>query len=150
MVVESFNIGMEAHDRYAHNQSQLEQYAHELSPDKAGVVASHTTIQKLTPDVPRLVTLMRLNRKKMWANFETPKNFFSQRRASSYVAPSLGNREKLSADRQRVTALLDQNEGFTDAAEQPGQTVLQFLADVQYTNDMTDDAYANMKRFVQG
>ncbi|MCP5469498.1 MAG: DUF5399 family protein [Chlamydiales bacterium] len=169
---------MKAHDDYAHRQASFEKYTtdYNLTPEKSGVVAAHTSIQKLRPDIPQLIRLMRLDRRKTWADFGIPKDYYYQRSASAYIAASLGNQEKIAADMQRLAAMIEQQGGFVDAAEDErlwekegekdqqqkqeqseegsvedeGQTIIQFLHLIKVTNEMIDEVYARMKQFLQG
>lgn len=154
-MVESFNIGMKAHDDYARAQKQLEAYkdVYKISPERAGIIASHTFVQQLTPEIPHIVRLMRLDQRILWAFFDLfdyfKKERHKRRLKSRYLIPSFGAPENLDAEMQKLIGFLEEHKEETQSFEE-GQTILEFLTSVKETNLMIDEVHARIKQFVQG
>ncbi|MCH9610156.1 MAG: hypothetical protein S4CHLAM81_07300 [Chlamydiales bacterium] len=145
-MAESWNVDPAAHDFYAQGVRQLQEFEQTLKPPKdSGTVAHHTTVLQLQPEVPHVVRLMRQDHRKSWADFAYPTNYFSWRYQSSYF---LGSNDKIAADRERVIAHNEQNQGYGDSHE--GETIANFLTKVTNYNDLVSDVMARIKQFLQG
>ena len=151
-MVESWNIGMGAHDTYAKGVEGLREFSESLrlTPSETGAVVHHTSVLKLKPEVPQLVLLMRQNLRKNWANFSIPKEYYQWRRDRSYfLAPN----EKVLADKERLAAFVDQQRGLVDEEKSPGvdgETLINFLSEVQVYNGLVGEVEARTRQFLQG
>lgn len=150
-MVESWNIGMGAHDTYAKGVEGLREFSEslKLTPSETGAIVHHTTILKLKPDIPQLAVLMRLNRRKTWADFSFPEAYFLWRRRRSYF---LDLNEKIYADKERLAAYVDQHRGFQqdEEEESDSQTLMQFLEEVADYNNLVAEVEARTRQFLQG
>src|SRR5690242_14790874 len=99
-MVEIYSYDITTHERYAHDQQEVEAFRkqYHLPPSGAGLVAVQTKVLDFVPKHPAIVLLMQTYQRKMWARFAIPKNYYLQRFSSSYVAPSLGAKERQDAD----------------------------------------------------
>ncbi len=151
-MVESYNIGIDAHDKYAQRIEGLREYeqSYPLSSAQTGAIASHTSVLKLRPDMPHIILLMRLNKKKQWALFGIPSRFYNRRHSTSYI---LSDPEELDADIATLSSYVEQYAGLVDEEEGPfsdGQTLMQFISHAKNYNLMVDEVHARMKQFMQG
>lgn len=175
-MVEIYNYDASTHERFARDQQEVEAFRkqYHLPPSGGGQIASaQTRVLDFIPKHPAMVLLLQTFQRKNWAGFVIPKNYYLQRFASSYVAPSLGSKERQDADIQRLEAYLkrkthgrfvrgqrDQEEGGQKRQEQEGQEEHEIVEEgeilmnllekgVQETNTMVDYVYARMHQFVQ-
>ena len=147
-MVESWNIGIQAHDSYAKRVEGLREFEQSLrlAPSESGRIATHTTILKLRPEIPQIILLMRLDKRKTWAGFSFPEAYYLWRRRRSYfLAPN----EKLFADRDRIASYLEQHGGY-DEDEQEGKSLMEFFEEVAAYNDLVSEVEARTKQFLQG
>jgi hypothetical protein len=169
-MVEIYSYDVTTHERYAYDQQNIEAFRkqYHLSPSGARLVAIQTKILDFVPKHPAIVLLMQTYQRKMWARFMIPKNYYLQRFASSYVAPSLGSKEKQEADIHRLEAYLqrktrghfgrgregEEKEGEEESEEDKmiheGEALINLIEKgVQETNTLVDYIFARMHQFVQ-
>lgn len=169
-MVEIYSYDITTHERFARDQREVEEFRkqYHIPPSRAGVVAVQTRILDFIPKHSAIVLLMQTYQRKMWARFTIPKNYYLQRFASSYIAPSLGVHEKQDADTHRIEAFLkrktkgrfvrkgkkdDQGQREKNEEEQmgeEGEILMEMLEKgVKETNEMVDFVYARMHQFVQ-
>lgn len=153
-MVEIYSYDITTHERFAHDQQQAEAFRkqYHITPSGARQVAVHTTVLDFIPKHPAVVLLMQTYQRKMWANFSIPKNYYLQRFASSYVAPSLGSKEKQNADINRLEAFIKKRTQSRTSPEllREGETLINLLEKgVKETNDMIDYVIARMHQFIQ-
>ncbi len=162
-MVEIYSYDINTHERFANDQKGIEDFRRQyhLPPSRSNQVAIQSKVLNFIPLHPALTTLMQTYQRKMWARFEIPKNFFSQRRSSSYVAPSLGGNEKLTADANRVRAFVKKKRRRNqlvrkellkeeDDLDHEGETLAELLEKgVKETNEMVDYIISRMHQFVQ-
>lgn len=169
-MVEIYSYDITTHERYAHDQQEVEAFRkqYHLPPAGARHVAVQTKILDFVPKHSAIVLLMQTYQRKLWARFTIPKNYHTQRISSSYVAPSLGPPEKQDADIHRLEAYLKkrthgrfvrkeqrdhvEGEKERDEAElmDEGEALIDLLQKgVKETNQMVDFVIARMHQFVQ-
>jgi Family of unknown function (DUF5399) len=173
-MVEIYSYEVTAHERFARDQQEVEAFRkqYHLPPSRAGVVAVQTKILDFVPKHPAVVLLMQTYQRKMWARFSIPKNYYLQRFASSYVAPSLGSSERQDADVHKLEAYMkrktrgrfdrkkrdqekeegNQQRGSSSEEEviEEGEALIRLLENgVKETNEMIDYVIARMHQFVQ-
>ncbi len=170
-MVEIYSYDITTHERYAHDQQEVEAFRkqYHLTPSGAGIVAVQTKILDFVPKHPAIVLLMQTYQRKMWARFAIPKNYYLQRFASSYVAPSLGSKERQDADVHKLETFLnrkthgrfERKEGEEEKKLPPGNrdeavmieegvALINLLEHgVKETNEMIDYVIARMHQFVQ-
>jgi hypothetical protein len=174
-MVEIYSYDITNHERFARDQQEIEAFRkqYHISPSGARQVAVQTTILDFVPKHPAVVLLMQTYQRKMWARFMIPKNYYLQRFSSSYVAPSLGPKEKQDADIHRLEAYLnrkthgrfvhnkpdqedkdEQKKEEKDQEEgemiQEGEALITLLEKgVKDTNEMVDYVFARMHQFIQ-
>ena len=173
-MVEIYNYEVTTHERFARDQQEVEAFRkqYHMPPGRAGVIAVQTKILDFVPKHPAIVLLMQTYQRKMWARFVIPKNYYLQRFSSSYVAPSLGAKERQEADVYKLEAYIKrktrgrfdrkQREQQREKAgrEQPasaeeeimeeGEALIHLLEQgVKETNEMIDYVIARMNQFIQ-
>lgn len=170
-MVEIYSYDTAIHERFARDQEQIEAFRkqYHLPPSGARLVAVQTKILDFVPKHPAIVLLMQTYQRKMWARFTIPKNYYLQRFASSYVAPSLGAKEKQDADIHRLEAYLKrkthgrfvrkkeqmrekerEKEREEDEIIREGEALIDLLEKgVKETNGLVDFVFARMHQFVQ-
>jgi hypothetical protein len=176
-MVEIYSYDITTHERFARDQQEVEAFRRQyhLPPSGARIVAVQTKILDFVPKHPAIVLLMQTYQRKIWARFMIPKNYYLQRFASSYVAPSLGPREKQDADIHRLEAYLnhkthgrykkekeEREEGRGGEEEKEkgdeeeaalldeGKALIHLLEKgVKETNQLVDYVIARMHQFVQ-
>ncbi|MCH9627239.1 MAG: hypothetical protein S4CHLAM2_08740 [Chlamydiales bacterium] len=170
-MVEIYSYDITTHERFARDQQEIEAFRkqYHIPPGRAKIVAVHTRVLDFVPKHPALVLLMQTYQRKMWARFMIPKNYYTQRFASSYVAPSLGGTKKQSADIHKIHAFLknqtrgrkvrsreerkDQDESEKNRDEQlvdEGEVIVDMIEKgVKETNEMIDYIISRMHQFVQ-
>jgi hypothetical protein len=174
-MVEIYSYDITAHERFAHDQQEIEAFRkqYHLPPGGARIVAIQTKILDFVPKHPAIVLLMQTYQRKMWARFMIPKNYYMQRFASSYVAPSLGGKERQEADIHRLETYIKRRtrgrfdrkeherqekegekerepESEEEAMIREGEKLINLLEKgVKETNDMVDYVVARMHQFVQ-
>jgi hypothetical protein len=175
-MVEIYSYDISTHERFARDQQQIEAFRkqYHIPPSGARQVAVQTTVLDFIPKHPAIVLLMQTYQQKLWARFVIPKNYYLQRFASSYVAPSLGAKEKQDADIHRLEAYLkrktqgrfvrkeqregkeekgrDQRRGNREEEEiaDEGEALIELLEKgVKETNEMIDYIFSRMHQFIQ-
>lgn len=179
-MVEIYSYEVTTHERFARDQQEIEAFRkqYHMPPSRAGIVAVQTKILDFVPKHPAIVLLMQTYQRKMWARFMIPKNYYLQRFASSYVAPSLGSKERQEADMHKLEAYIKrktrgrfdrkqrdeqrQQEQGQDQKRQErgtlaeeeimeeGEALINLLEHgVKETNEMIDYVIARMHQFVQ-
>jgi hypothetical protein len=172
-MVEIFSYDITHHEQYARDQLAVEAFRkqYHLPPAGARHVAVQTKILDFVPKYPAIDLLMKPYQRKMWAGFCFPKNYYLQRFASSYVAPSLGTNEKQLADIHRLEGYLrQQTQGrilrkspreAREEQEEEEQNEEEQMSDeceklvnllekgIRETNQMVDYIFARMHQFVQ-
>jgi Family of unknown function (DUF5399) len=173
-MVEIYSYDITTHERFARDQQQVEAFRkqYHIPPSGARQVAVQTTVLDFIPKHPAIVLLMQTYQQKIWARFEIPRNYYLQRFAASYVAPSLGTKEKQDADIHRLEAYLkrktrgrfvrrqereekeqkEQQRGNQEeeAIIEEGEVLIQLLEKgVKETNEMIDYIFARMHQFIQ-
>ena len=174
-MVEIYSYDISTHERFARDQQDIEAFRkqYHIPPGGTRVVAVQTRILDFVPKHPAIALLMQTYQRKMWARFMIPKNYYLQRFASSYVAPSLGAKEKQEADIHRLEAYLkrktqgrfvrkrqerekerENRQGRENKEEEEmieeGEALINMLEKgVKETNEMIDYVFARMHQFVQ-
>jgi hypothetical protein len=175
-MVEIYSYDITTHERFARDQQEVEAFRkqYHLPPGGARAIAVQTKILDFVPKHPAIVLLMQTYQRKMWARFMIPKNYYLQRFSSSYVAPSLGSKERQEADIQRLEAYLkrktrgrfvrrkeeeqegeqqQEREGGRGDEEEmihEGEALIAMLEKgVKETNELVDYIFARMHQFVQ-
>ncbi len=172
-MVEIYSYDITTSERFARDQQQVEAFRRQyhIPPSGARQVAVQTTILDFIPKHPAIALLMQTYQRKIWARFMIPKNYYMQRFASSYVAPSLGTQEKQEADIHRLEAYLkrkthgrfvrrkereekgdEERREHTEEEEmvEEGETLITLLEiGVKETNDLIDYIVARMHQFIQ-
>jgi len=176
-MVEIYSYDITTHERFARDQQEVEEFRkqYHLPPSGARAVAVQTRILDFIPKHPAIALLMQSHQRKMWARFAIPKNYYLQRFASSYVAPSLGSKERQDADIHRLEAYLkrkthgrfvhrerreeqeqekegrdQKKKGDEEAMIDEGEALIHLLEKgVKETNEMVDFIFARMHQFVQ-
>jgi len=164
-MVEIYSYDITTHERFARDQQEIEAFRQQyhVPPSGARLIAIQTKVLDFIPKHTAIALLFQIYQKKTWARFAIPKNFHNQRFLSSYVAPSLGSKEKQDADIHKVEAILkrlgkdrrgkqqqqdDESEG--DEASEEGELIIQLLEKgVKETNEMVDYVIARMHQFIQ-
>jgi hypothetical protein len=172
IMVEIYSYEITTHERFARDQQEIEAFRkqYHIPPSSAGIVAIQTKILDFVPKHPALVLLMQTYQRKNWARFTIPQNYYLQRFTSSYIAPSLGSRDKQDADvykiegyvKQKTRRRLDrkqkeqqgrqQSQSGDDEEEivQEGEALIKMLKHgVKETNGMIDYIVARMYQFIQ-
>ena len=170
--MEIYNYEVTTHERFARDQQEVEAFRkqYHMPLGRAGVIAVQTKILDFVPKHPAIVLLMQTYQRKMWARFVIPKNYYLQRFSSSYVAPSLGAKERQEADVHKLEAYIKrktrgrfdrkQREQQKEGREQPvsaeeeimeeGEALIHLLEHgVKETNEMIDYVIARMNQFIQ-
>lgn len=169
-MVEIYSYDITTHERYAHDQQEIEAFRkqYHIPPSRAGLVAVQTRVLDFIPKHPAVVLLMQSYQRKMWARFVIPKNYYTQRFSSSYVAPSLGTIEKQEADIHKIQAFLKNQtrgrmvrrkeergeEGRERSRDEElideGEAIIEMMEKgVKETNEMVDFVISRMHQFVQ-
>ncbi|MCH9609328.1 MAG: hypothetical protein S4CHLAM45_08000 [Chlamydiales bacterium] len=168
-MVEVFNIGIGQHERYAQDQEMVEKFQEQyhMPPAGARYIAGQTKILDLVPKQPALELLMQTQKRKSWAQFKSPQNFYNQSYASQFIVPSLGPIEKQDADIARIRAILEEEGDGQEEGDQPteeeegdgqeegdqpteGEILLDLLMTVRDTNEMIDYVHSRIGQFLQG
>ena len=172
-MVEIYSYDITTHERFARDQQEVEAFRKQYHIPTSGArqFAVQTKILDFVPKHPAVVLLMQTYQRKMWARFMIPKNYYLQRFASSYVAPSLGAKEKQEADIHRLEAFMKRKtngrfianssklesergrkKGSPEEEEmvKEGEILINLLEKgVKETNEMVDYVFARMHQFVQ-
>ncbi len=169
-MVEVHSYDITAHERYAYDQQEIEAFRkqYHVPPSGAKMVAVQTRVMDFIPKHPAIVMLMQTYQRKMWARFMIPKNYYTQRFTSSYVAPSLGSTEKQDADIYKIHAFLknqtrgrkirrkeerDEESGEKSRDEElmdESDALIEMMEKgVKETNEMVDFVISRMHQFVQ-
>jgi len=166
-MVEIYNYDIAAHERFARDQEEIEAFRsmYHIQPGRAGTDATQAQILDLVPKHSAMVLLMQTYQQKSWARFTMPKNYYSQRFSSSYIAPSLGPLNKQNADIHRLQAYLraqtkeEKEKGEKEKGEEreeeeelleEGSRLIELLEKgVKDTNVMIDEVRSRMQQFVQ-
>lgn len=171
-MVEIYSYDITTHERFARDQQEIEAFRkqYHVPPGGARQIAVQTTVLDFVPKHPAIVLLMQTYQRKMWARFMIPKNYYLQRFSSSYVAPSLGSKEKQDADIHRLEAFLkrkthgrfDRNQNHEKRGNEAGKksgeeemiregaALISLLEKgVKETNEMVDYVFARMHQFIQ-
>lgn len=164
-MVEIYSYDITTHERFARDQKEVEAFRkqYHIPPSASGVIAAQSRILDFVPKHPAIVTLMQTYQRKMWAGFMIPQNFYLQRFASSYVAPSLGSNEKQKADVQKLKLFIQRKKGtkpsekegrekrgMDEELEREGEALVGLLEKgIIETNEMVDFVIARMHQFVQ-
>lgn len=171
-MVEIYSYDIATHERFARDQQEVEAFRkqYHLPPSGAKLVAVQTKILDFVPKHPAIALLMQTYQQKMWARFMIPKNYYLQRFASSYVAPSLGSHDRQDADIHRIEAFLKRKtagryvkrreekeereregeKGEEEEMIEEGEALMNLLEKgVKETNEMIDFVFSRMHQFVQ-
>jgi hypothetical protein len=170
-MVEIYSYDITTHERFARDQQEIEAFRkqYHIPPSRAKLIAVQTRVLDFIPKQPAVALLMQTYQRKMWARFMIPKNYYTQRFTSSYVAPSLGTTEKQDADIHKIQAFIknqtrgrlvrrkeergDQGERERSRDEElmdEGETLIEMMEKgVKETNEMIDFVIARMHQFVQ-
>jgi hypothetical protein len=171
-MVEIYSYDIAAHERFARDQQEIDAFRkqYHLPPSGAKLVAVQTKILDFVPKHPATDLLMQTHQRKMWVRFTIPQNYYLQRFASSYVAPSLGSKEKQDADIYRLEAYLkrkthgrfvhakreeEKEEEKEEGGEEEemiheGEALIHLLEKgVKETNELVDFVFSRMHQFVQ-
>ncbi|MEZ5314963.1 MAG: DUF5399 family protein [Chlamydiales bacterium] len=163
-MVKIYNYDIHAHERFARDQEEVEAFykQYHLPISQSYLVAKQTSILDLIPKLSAIVRLMETYRKKTWAGFNIPENYYSQRLAASpYLAPSLGTPEKQIADINKIRTFLNtqaesrlsnkQKETQTsqDVLNQEGEAIIHMIEGIKQVNDMINFVITRMCQFVQ-
>lgn len=179
-MVEIYSYDVTSHERFARDQQEIEAFRlqYHLPPSGARFIALQTKVLDFIPKRTAVDVLFQVYQKKTWSRFEIPKNFHNQRFLSSYVAPSLGGREKQDADIQRIDSFLKKktagravvrsreereeeqsrrekdDEIFQmteeEQAMEEGELIIDLLEKgVKETNEMVEYIIARMHQFIQ-
>lgn len=178
-MVEIYSYDITTHERFARDQQEVEAFRkqYHIPPSRARMIAVQTQVLDFIPKHPALVLLMQTYQRKMWSSIMIPQNYYTQRFASSYVAPSLGTVEKQDADVHKIQAFvknqtrgrkvlrkerrdekekreeLEGNKGEKTQDElllEEGEAIVEMIEKgVQETNGMIDYIISRMHQFVQ-
>ena len=173
-MVEIFSYDITTHERFARDQQEIVAFGKQfhIPPSRAKMIAVQTRVLDFIPKHPALVLLMQTYQRQMWARFMIPKNYYTQRFTSSYVAPSLGTIDKQNADIHKVQAFLknqtrgrlirrkeerkDQDEGEEGERNRDeqlideGEAIIEMMEKgVKETNEMIDFIISRMHQFIQ-
>ncbi len=167
-MVEIYSYDITTHERFARDQQEVEAFHKQYHVPLSGakMIAVQTRVLDFVPKHPALVLLMQTYQRKMWARFMIPKNYYTQRFSSSYVAPSLGPVEKQDNDVHKIQGFMkNQTRGrmLRPKAERvqgeasPDETLLDegdllinmVEKGVKETNRMVDFIIERMHQFLQ-
>ncbi len=172
-MVEIYSYDITTHERFARDQQEIEAFRkqYHIPPSRAKMIAVQTRVLDFIPKHPAVVLLMQTYKRMMWARFMFPKNFYTQRFASSYVAPSLGTIEKQEADIHKIHAFLknqtrgrlvrrkeerqDQEKEERERSRDEelvdeGEAIIEMMEKgVKETNEMIDFVISRMHQFIQ-
>ena len=168
-MVEIYSYDITTHERFARDQQEVEAFRKQYHIPLSGVqvMAAQTRVLDFIPKHPALAMLLETYQQKMWARFMIPKNYYTQRFSSSYVAPSLGATEKQEADVHKIHAFIkNQTRGRKvrpkeerketgvknrdeDLSDEGGSIVEMMEKGVKETNEMVDFVISRMHQFVQ-
>lgn len=175
-MAEIYSYDISTHERFARDQKEIEAFRRQyhVPPSGARIIAMQARVLDFIPKLRALETLLGTYQGSTWARFGVPKNFHNQRYLTSYVAPSLGPKEKHDADIHKIEALIKQKEkGVSRKKEKDedqqqqhkdqqhesnedeifigeGQDIILLLEKgVKETNEMVDFVIARMHQFMQ-
>jgi hypothetical protein len=168
-MVEIYSYDISTHERFARDQQEIEAFRkqYHIPPGGARLVAVQTRILDFVPKHPAIVLLWQTYKRKMWAGFRIPEKYYLQRFASSYIAPSLGSKEKQDADINRLEAFLkrktnglferglnlEKNQSLNSEEKKminEGEALISLLEKgVKEPNELVDIIFARMHQFVQ-
>lgn len=169
-MVEIYSYDITAHERFAHDQQEIEAFRkqYHMPPSRAKMIAVQTRVLDFIPKHPAVALLMQTYQRKMWARFMIPKNYYTQRFASSYVAPSLGTIEKQDADIKKIRGFLknqmkgrivrrkeergkgERKKSQDEELMDEGEAIIEMIEKgVKETNEMVDYIISRMHQFVQ-
>ncbi len=168
-MVEIYSYDITTHERFARDQQEVEAFRkqYHIPPSGAKMVAVQTRVLDFIPKHPALVLLMQTYQRKMWARFMIPKNYYTQRFSSSYIAPSLGSTEKQDADIHKIQAFLknqtrgrkirpkeervaSEERNRDEQLMDEGDTIVEMMEKgIKETNEMIDFIISRMHQFVQ-
>lgn len=171
-MVEIYSYDITTHERFARDQQEVEAFRlqYHVPPSGARLIAAQSKVLDFIPKHTAVALLFQTYQRKTWARFAIPKNFHNQRFLSSYVAPSLGTKEKQNADIQRIESYLKQKrkgkalplgeKGEEERKEKrkneeeeildEGELIITLLEKgVKETNEMVEYIIARMHQFIQ-
>lgn len=159
---ELFNIDIATHDTYARAQEEVRAFKEQYHLPASGTryIAIQSKVLDFIPKYPAATLLLQTFIKKSWARFAIPKNYHNQRFLSSYIAPSLGPREKQDADIAKIENVLKRKKRERDGQqnqeeedrhfEEEAEALIRLLEEgVKETNLMVDFVISRMYQFVQ-
>lgn len=165
-MVEIYSYDVTTHERFARDQQEIEAFRkqYHIPPSRTQMIAVQTRVLDFVPKHNALALLMQTYQQKLWARFMIPKNYYTQRFASSYVAPSLGTTEKQEADLNKIRAFIrnqtrgrrvrpkeerDESNQDEQLADEGDQIIEMLEKGVKETNEMVDFIISRMHQFVQ-
>lgn len=104
--ISNYNIPTE---RYSYTEQAVQDFRKELHFESSTIrdIAKHSQILEVNPTLPALTTLLGTNKTSSWAKFSPPETYYSQRKKSLYIIPSLGGPDKQDMDIQKIKSFLD-------------------------------------------
>jgi len=155
-MVEIYSYDSTTHERFARDQQEIAAFRmqYHVPPGGARFIANQAQVLDFIPKYPAVSLLFQTHQRKTWARFAIPQNFHKQRFWSSFVAPSLGNIQKQTADMQRLEAFLHKKEredkGEDGEMKEEGELLVHFLkTGVIETNEMIEYIIGRMHQFIQ-
>lgn len=151
-MVEIYSYDITTHERFARDQQEIEAFRlqYHLPPSGARLIAVQTKVLDFIPKHTATSLLFQTYQRKTWARFAIPRNFHNQRFLSSYVAPSLGGKEKQDADIQKIEAYIRHLKDGKKETTEEGSLIIDLLErGVKETNDMVEYIISRMHQFIQ-
>lgn len=176
VMVEIFNYSSSVYEKHASNSKVVSDFKKEVQMDGVALrdVARHAQILDMKPKPSALSSLMQTDQRSHWASFSPPVNFYTQRFATPYLAPSLGAPDQQDEDIEKVAAYLkvltrgkfvyrdtsedkEEGEGQEWGSEEEENVVKEGLVllkaldqGVKASNVMVDYIISRIFQFVQG
>lgn len=107
-MVEIFNYSTSVYEKHASSNKVVNDFRKEVHMEGVAIrdIANHAQILDMTPKPSALSSLMQTDQKTHWAFFSPPKNFYKQRFATPYLAPSLGSPDQQDCDIEKISSYL--------------------------------------------
>lgn len=170
-MVEIYSYDVTTHERFARDQQEVEAFRlqYHVPPSGTRLFAMQGTVLDFIPKHSAVSLLFQTFQRKTWSRFGIPKNFHNQRYLSSYVAPSMGSRERQDADIERIKAYIKQKthgriplkekkeedqrrrqQSEEEEMVEEGELIIALLEKgVKETNEMVEYIIARMHQFIQ-